>query len=216
MNYLTVYKTFTDINSSWEDILKAMENAEWNSLENVNWAEYDYCPHVQFRMLYSHQAFFLQYKIKEQSVRAVATTDNGEVWKDSCVEFFISPNQDDGIYYNFEFNCIGTCLIAAGIPHQNRDFATPEKISSIRRLPDLGFQPFEERKNLTEWQLSVVIPYSSFFKHPDFSPEGKEVHANFYKCGDELTIPHFLSWNPVKTEKPDFHRPEFFGKIKFV
>ena len=36
------------------------------------------------------------------------------------------------------------------------------------------------------------------------------------KCGDDLTVPHFLSWNPIKTEKPDFHRPEFFGTVKFV
>jgi enamine deaminase RidA (YjgF/YER057c/UK114 family) len=25
---------------------------------------------------------------------------------------------------------------------------------------------------------------------------------------------HFLSWNPIKTETPNFHVPEFFGEIK--
>ncbi|HPH75320.1 MAG TPA: carbohydrate-binding family 9-like protein, partial [Bacteroidales bacterium] len=27
---------------------------------------------------------------------------------------------------------------------------------------------------------------------------------------------HFVTWNPVGTEKPDYHRPEFFGILKFV
>ena len=43
----------------------------------------------------------------------------------------------------------------------------------------------------------------------------REIKANFYKCGDELQTPHFLSWNPIKIENPDFHRPDFFGTLEF-
>ena len=43
----------------------------------------------------------------------------------------------------------------------------------------------------------------------------KEIKANFYKCGDELQTPHFLSWNPIQIEQPDFHRPDFFGTLEF-
>ncbi|WP_336524905.1 carbohydrate-binding family 9-like protein, partial [Bacteroides acidifaciens] len=25
----------------------------------------------------------------------------------------------------------------------------------------------------------------------------------------------FLSWNPIEIEKPDFHRPDFFGTLEF-
>ncbi|WP_350005689.1 carbohydrate-binding family 9-like protein, partial [Phocaeicola dorei] len=45
--------------------------------------------------------------------------------------------------------------------------------------------------------------------------DGMVVRANFYKCGDELQKPHFLSWSPIKIEKPDFHRPDFFGLLEF-
>ena len=31
-----------------------------------------------------------------------------------------------------------------------------------------------------------------------------------------MSLPHYLSWMPIDTPKPDFHRPEFFGKINFV
>ena len=40
--------------------------------------------------------------------------------------------------------------------------------------------------------------------------------ANFYKYGDILTIPHYVTWNQVGTEKPDYHQPEYFGLLKFV
>ena len=41
----------------------------------------------------------------------------------------------------------------------------------------------------------------------------KAVRGNFYKCGDKTAHPHFVSWNPVGTPSPDFHRPEFFGEL---
>ena len=70
-------------------------------------------------------------------------------------------------------------------------------------------------EGLDLWEATLEGSFNVFFKHSDFLPDGKEITANFYKCGDDLTVPHFVSWNPIKTEKPDFHRPEFFGKLKF-
>ena len=215
MKELIVNKVNVSDNASWEEIFKSLDTAAWNVIDTVNWAEYSYCPQVQFRMAYGDTAFLLQYKVKEQSVRALAAIDNGEVWKDSCVEFFVIP-AGDNIYYNFEFSCIGTCLLAAGESRHDREAARNNILSPIRRFPSLGRHPFAERKEETEWDLALVIPYSCLFKHPNYSPEGKTVTANFYKCGDELTVPHFLSWNPIKTERPDFHRPEFFGTVRFV
>jgi hypothetical protein len=38
------------------------------------------------------------------------TRSNQQVYEDSCVEFFVAPS-NDGIYFNFEFNAIGTILM---------------------------------------------------------------------------------------------------------
>ena len=214
MKELIVKKVNISIEASWDDVLTSLDVAPWNDIDMLNWSEYSYRPQVQFRMLYGDTAFLLQYKVKEQAVRALATADNGEVWKDSCVEFFVTPADDD-IYYNFEFNCAGTCLLSGGAARGGRERAQTALIATIRRHPSLGRHPFGERKGETEWDMALVIPYTCLFKHPDFSPAGKTARANFYKCGDDLTVPHFLSWNPIKTEKPDFHRPEFFGTVKF-
>ena len=35
-----------------------------------------------------------------------------------------------------------------------------------------------------------------------------------FAFADGTILPHYLSWNPIETPKPDFHRPEFFGELK--
>ena len=215
MKELLVKKVNTKADDSWDEVQKAFEIASWNVIDIMNWSEYPYRPKVEFRMVYGDSALLLQYRVKEQAVRAVAVVDNGEVWKDSCVEMFIRPAGND-LYYNFEFNCIGSCLLAVGAGREGREMAKPEVLSQIRRKTSLERKPFAERKGETDWELTAVIPFACFFKHPDYSFDGKGARANFYKCGDDLTVPHFLSWNPIKADKPDFHRPECFGTVKFM
>ena len=79
---------------------------EFQPLDVVNWKDYPYKPEVSFRIAHTGREILLHYKVKEASVRAVASGDNGRVWEDACVEFFVSPEGDDR-YYNFECNCVG-------------------------------------------------------------------------------------------------------------
>lgn len=185
---------------------------EWQRIETVNWPAYPYRPEVAFRMAHTDDAFLLHYKVTEASVRARYGEDNGSVWTDSCVEFFSIPGGDD-IYYNLECNCIGTVLLAAGATRNNREHARPEVTAQIDRWASLGRQPFEERIGACTWEVALRVPYRVFFKHDIRSLDGARVKANFYKCGDELQTPHFLSWHPIEIENPDFHRPDFFGEI---
>ncbi|NDV67096.1 carbohydrate-binding family 9-like protein [Bacteroides sp. 224] len=190
------------------------ENIAFQPIDVVNWEEYPYRPEVTFRIAYTDHAILLHYKVKEATVRARYATDNEAVWTDSCVEFFINAGQD-AIYYNLECNCIGTVLLGVGSGRGERERANPHTMKEIKRWASLGNQPFEERKEETAWEVALIIPYRSFFKHQIPSLEGKTIRANFYKCGDELETPHFLSWNPMDTPAPDFHRPSFFGTLLF-
>ena len=104
--------------------------------------------------------------------------------------------------------------MGAGAQRNNREHAPAEVTARIQRWSSLGRTPFEERMEDTSWEVALVIPYSVFFKHQLDSLDGKTIKANFYKCGDELRTPHFLSWNPINIEKPDFHRPDFFGMLE--
>lgn len=183
-------------------------------LEQVNWEEFPYLPEVSVQIAWNEHELFLQFKVREQSVKAEVTTNNGRVWTDSCVEFFLSPEGNDE-YYNLEMNCIGTALLGFRKKGQPSEHADDNLIDSIRRISSLGKKPFQERKELTEWQITVALPWEVFFKHRIRNASGKKMRGNFYKCGDELSVPHFVSWTRIKTEKPSFHEPAFFGGLEF-
>lgn len=190
------------------------EQVPFQPIEEVNWAEaYPYRPRVEFRIAHTADAFLLHFRVTEASVAAVAGGDNGPVWEDACVEFFSMPAGDD-IYYNVECNCAGTLLIGAGSSPSGRQHASKEVLESVSRWSSLGREAFSERVGECSWQVALVIPYSAFFLHDLHSLDGKEIRANFYKCGDKLQTPHFLSWNPIRLPRPNFHCPPFFGLLK--
>lgn len=183
-------------------------------IEIINWGKFKYKPESRFNMAYSDREIFLKYYVREEFVKAEKSETNQMVCEDSCVEFFVSP-ADDGIYYNIEFNPIGTCLTGSGTGRKDSNRLPADVIDLIRRKGSLGTFPFSERKGGIFWTITVAIPYEVFFRHPIKTLKGKTFRANFYKCGDFLTQPHYVTWSPVGTENPDFHRPEFFGKLKF-
>ena len=70
-------------------------NIVFNPIEIVNWKEFPYQPDVKFRIAHTGKEILLHYQVTEQSVRAVASEDDGRVWEDACVEFFLSPEGND-------------------------------------------------------------------------------------------------------------------------
>ena len=183
-------------------------------VENVNWPEsYPYKPKMEFAAAHDGDALLLHYRLEEQSVRAVALKDQEHIWEDACAEFFISPAAD-GLYYNIECNCAGTLLVGVGEGRNNRVLAAPEITKLIDRWTTLGRTPFDTKEQPTAWELALRIPYSVFFRHNITSLDGLTLRGNVYKCGDNLPVPHFISWNPIGTPTPDFHCPQYFGELR--
>lgn len=186
----------------------------FEKIATVNWEEFPYQPDVEFRIASTDDALLLHYRVEEASVRAVAGADNGPVWEDACVEFFSIPG-GDGIYYNMECNCAGRLLIGAGAGREGREHAPKEALEQVDRWCSLGREDFEERIGQQTWEVALLIPYTAFFKHQLTNLQGQCIRANFYKCGDKLQTPHFLSWNGIALPKPNFHCPDFFGELMF-
>ena len=63
--------------------------------------------------------------------------------------------------------------------------------------------------------MVFAIPSTVFIFNKGLNFSKLFSRANFYKCGDNTTKKHYLTWNPVKTKNPDFHRPEYFGLLNF-
>ena len=174
----------------------------------VDWPEYPYAPKVSFRVAHSDECLAVMFEVEEEHVRAVTTEDNGPVWEDSCVEFFVADPVGGG-YFNFEINCIGTALAAHRYSRNDARHFDEARMSRIRRITSLPHASIDVRGEGQRWWLVEVIPFELL----GLGEAPRRLKANFYKCGDKCARPHFLSWAPVRTPQPDFHRPEFFGEI---
>lgn len=191
------------------------ELGEGHAIDTVNWQDFSYKPGVRFNIAWGENEIYIKYYVRESNVKAEKSKTNEMVCEDSCVEFFVSP-ADDGLYYNLEFNPIGTALMGTGHGRHDSARADAAIVDGIRRLTSMGNAPFGEISGDLQWTITLAIPLQTFFHHKTGSLKGKSFRANFYKCGDKLSNPHFVTWNPVGTEKPDYHRPEHFGILKFV
>lgn len=189
-------------------------NAEFQFIETINWTKYPYKPEVKFKIAHCQNQILLKYYVKEESVLAKVSTINGSVHKDSCVEFFISPQPGEP-YYNFEFNCIGIPHVAVGESWKDRQLIDPNILQLIKTKPTLGNQPFEEKTGGQQWELMLVIPSECFVNEAGLVLKGLKSQANLYKCADDTVKPHFVTWNPVGTENPDYHQPKYFGEVMF-
>lgn len=188
-----------------------LNDAPRQQLAYAPWAEYPYHPEVQFAIAHGNDAVFIKYFVKEKTVRAVHHTLNSPVYKDSCVEFFIGFNNEPA-YYNFEFNCIGAHLIGYGEDNQNRQFL-PSHISPLIKYKAALIN--DENQQTIGWELTLMIPVAAFYFHTIQTLQGLQCAANFYKCGDELPEPHFVTWANIQWPQPNFHVRRFFGALEF-
>ena len=174
-----------------------------NPIDCINWKEYSYHPSVSFKITHNGSLLFIHYKVVEDyPVRTVNLHDQDPVYQDSCVEFFILDN--DHYYHNFEFNSSGIALSAKGKERKNRLSRNTLEMRQIARYPSGVLK----KNNKYHWSLTIGIPFASVGMARGFS-----YRANFYKCGDLTQQKHYLSWNNINTQRPDFHCPEYFGEI---
>lgn len=186
-----------------------------NDIDCCNWpAEYPYAPKAGFKLFHDGKRLYIKFYVTENDIKAAVAEDQGRTWTDPCVEFFVSPcgNLD---YYNFECTCTGKLLLAWHPDGAPKVAAEKEILDSVKRIPSLGTEPFALREGEHSWDVIEIIPVTALFASDVCCFDGKEMTANFYKCGDELPTPHFLSWNPIEWPEPSFHRPEQFGKLIF-
>ena len=150
------------------------------------------------------------FHITEPSIKAEYSEINSKVYEESCSELFLSFGS--GSYYNFEISCIGCVLAEHGKDRFNRVLLGPKTIEKIEVFSTLGSKPFGIRNEITTYTLSVRIPKEVFI-FDGGRIDTMSLIGNIYKCADKSPTPHYMTLFDIKSEKPDFHRPEFFKKL---
>ena len=200
-------------------IVKKIEHAfSWSNIEpgNINifnWEQFKgYNPEASFQLAHDTNNLYLRLTAKNDYIKSICKNINDIVCGDSCMEAFIIPPGYENEYFNFEFNSNGVLHLGYGAGRQGRTIVNPEIIKKyITIMVDKDNIPEEQRGF---WQITAIINkelFNTVGGKPFLNGTAK---GSFYKCGEKV-ITHFISWNKINTDHPDFHTTECFGNIIF-
>jgi hypothetical protein len=204
-------------------------DADWNkaawkgvtpvTLEYYMGEEPVHQPKVQAKAAYDDQYVYLIWKVEDRYVLAKRTKHDQDVYRDSCVEFFFTPGSDPAErgYFNLETNCTGVKLFGVHVPGRKDEKLTAQDFAGIVTASSLKGVIAPEIATPTTWTLEYKIPLSLLEKLGKIERPrpGVTWRGNFYKCADETSHPHWLTWSPVTNAEPSFHLPKYFGVLVF-
>jgi hypothetical protein len=213
-------KSRPELQGLWDGL--AWSRADTLELANFRAEGSDHRPKTSVRLLYNEEGIFGIFRVEDRYVRCVRTRYGEPVYKDSCVEFFVKPKPDKG-YFNFEFNC-GGVFLCSYITNPERTADGFREFVSIPEDDCRGVNVYHsmpavvdpEITDAVTWILEFCIPFTLLGKYVELPADlgSSEWKANFYKCGDETSHPHWASWQPMPTL--NFHMPAHFGSIRFA
>lgn len=180
----------------------------------VNWQDaYPKAPESRAWLAHDGAAIHALFTIRTDELRAVATEDLQPVADDTCFEIFLKKAGDTH-YCNFEFNYRGVANVSRRPGRAGAVKFTPDLLALIRRHPLVETQPHDCRRAdpTAETALLVSIPLLLIGVEPGAALPLR-LEGNIYSCSAKSSEPYFLSWAPIATAEPDFHRPDFFAPI---
>ena len=183
----------------------------FHRLLSYHWeSEPPYRPQTYFKMGVVGEDLVATLKCYEENPRAVFTERDDPIYKDSCLEFFVAPVEGREEYVNVESNSNGAFLCEFGKGKHDRVL-----VSSLTPLSPV-MESFEGEDLMGAfWGVTVTLTKGflcALYKVEDINFD--TVKANFYKCGDDCEIQHYLAFSPVSTLPPGFHNPECFAVFK--
>jgi hypothetical protein len=210
--------------SSRPEINAVWNKMPWDGIEPLQLNHYmgerpEHFPTTRAKVAYDDDAIYVIFRVDDRYVKAVADKHQGPVYLDSCVEFFFTPGTDiqEG-YFNLEMNCGGTMLFHHQMkPRTDQTPISDEHIRQVEVAHTLPKIVDPEITTDTTWIVEYRIPFSVLANYHSFpKPEaGSLWRANFYKCADQTSHPHWLTWAPVDFPTPNFHLPQYFGILEF-
>ncbi|WP_235941112.1 carbohydrate-binding family 9-like protein [Cyclobacterium roseum] len=178
-----------------------------------------FSPRTQVKLRYDKQNIYGIFKVEDRFVQALVQEINGPVSTDSCVEFFFSPDVSKPLeYFNLEINAAGVPLFHhVTSPRKEYEVVNSELIKKIEIAHSLPGEVIPEIKEATTWYIEFRLPVELLKQYRTITSPAPGVvwKANFYKTGSRTSNPHYITWNEVINQRPDFHLPKYFGNLIF-
>lgn len=184
-----------------------LEQCEEFFVDHYNWGG-DYRPRTYGKMgfLKGH-GFVVQMVSEEKDPAGACVEPDGMVCRETAMEAFFQfyPEEEEHqIYLNFEANVLGTLHAKYG---KSRDARKPFP-AHLREACRCTCSVLENG-----WMLRFMVPLEliEYVYGKCGVDSGTGFRCNFYKISEEQEPVHFGSFTEIKSEKPDFHLPEYFA-----
>ncbi|MCE5325486.1 MAG: carbohydrate-binding family 9-like protein [Planctomycetaceae bacterium] len=180
-----------------------------------------FAPRVQAKAAWDDKNIYIIWRVEDNYVLAKRAKHQEPVCLDSCAEFFFTPGEDwqQYGYYNLEMSATGVMWLSAHPAGKPAVMLPADDLATVEIASSLKGPIAKEIVAPTVWTLEYRLPIETMAKHSNgkFLRPAKGVtwRANFYKCADETSRPHWLTWSPIVWKAPAFHIPRQFGILKF-
>jgi len=169
------------------------------------------------KLLWDDENLYVSFICEDAHIWAEYTQRDDPVSRDDCVEVFTAPNPDrPHAYFNIEMNVLGVFLDqfhpeGPGVPVKEEWDG-----KGIRIATSIVGTLNDDSDTDAYWILEVAIPFQNFAgaaKHIPPQP-GDVWRLGRNRCGGK-TNQQYSQWAASRTEKPQFHSPDDFGRVTF-
>ena len=210
-------KDNSTIDADWNKA--AWKNIPPATLEYYMGDEPEHQPKAQVKASYDDTHIYLIWRVEDNYILAKRTQHQQDVWRDTCAEFFFTPVSDPAelSYFNLETNCTGVKLLGIHMTSGKNERLKPDEFGQIVTASSLTKPINPESMTPTTWTLEYKIPFALIARYMkiDQPASGVKWRGNFYKCADESSHPHWITWSPIHKDEPSFHVPKDFGILLF-
>jgi alpha-galactosidase len=162
------------------------------------------------RLVWSRAFLYVRFDARQHERTVVSdkpdlTKKTKGLWERDVCEIFVAPDiKHRNRYFEFEIAPTGEWVdLAIEATPQGRmtDYEYDSKMQSAAR------------EMSCEIRSAIKVPFASLGKTPK---AGDVWLGNIFRCVGQGPDRGYLSWQPTRTPKPDFHVPAAFGEFRFV
>ncbi len=193
----------------------AWEKAAWEPLQRRTAGGHPYQTRV--KMLYSQTGLYVLMDAEDRTITATMNEDFLNLWHEDVLEFFLWPDQQYPVYFEYEISPLGVELPIL-IPNFDGEFLgwRPwhyEDGRRTRKATTVAGGPKQPGARVTGWRAEVFVPYELLKPLQSVPPQpGTRWRANFYRM--DYDDGKTTSWDWARVG-PNFHDFNRFGTLVF-
>jgi hypothetical protein len=170
------------------------------------------------KLLWNDESLFVSFRCEDAHIWGDHSERDSPVYRDDCVEVFTSPNPEQPLnYFNIEMNVRGAFLDQHRTSGPGQPNMPDWNATGIRIAATVDGTLNDDTDTDRSWTLEAAIPLINFQQVAVHTPPhpGDVWGLNLNRLGGK-TNPQYSQWSPGKSPRPQFHAPQFFGRVTFA